>query len=451
MPLQFLERHCSSIAATVTTGAVLAFLAASGSETLRLAISHGLDSGKYWTMAGNILDGRIHDIEQWWLWSVGFPLMLAGLRWLALHLHADPLWFAHVVFALLHGLAAALVCRIAITVTRSRLRALAAGLVFGLFPPLVQLQTFIMSEHVAIPMFVAAIWAAIRFAPSPASMAASGAAFGLAFLARPALGPAGLVLAGLALQPHVGWRANLRNMASLALTFTLFVVGAAALERFASDGRIQGISPNAGVAYMIAMCHPAGYAFVCPECRRGDCPLAHVVTPGVPYREVRTDFASFMEAGSCIVPKGGAGATAKVRGTGNYLVFPSPPWSAQEPRIAAQDCIAYLGPSGLLKRLAANVSLLLSSVDNLTIYRQPVAQLLSGVFVTLTLGLICIGIGSALRSGIRNPIIASLAASAAIPLIMAPFLVSVSRYLLPYVACYAILALLPDRQPEASP
>ncbi len=432
----------------VTFIGVILFLVISGESLVQTAVSYGLDSGKYWTMAENIRHGLIHDIQQWWLWSLGFPVMLAGIQAMFEALHIEPLWGTHILFAALHATGAALVHSIAFRLSESKWRAAAAGIAFGLYPPLVQLQLFVMSEHVAIPLFLASVWIAMRRPVFIGRTMLAGTLFGIAFLARPALGPAGIVLAGCIYLPRAGLKTNAVRMAALAGTFALFVATLAGLERFASDGRIQGISPNAGVAYLIAMCHPAGYAFTCPECRTL-CPRNHVA-PQPAYMVRQYTFQDFMDEYHCYITKGGAGATAKIHGIGDYYIFNTPPWEADVPTDAARQCVENMTGTDYTKRLLANASSLLFSVDNLSVYRPAVSRIAGTLFVLLNLIVICIGAGSAVRTPKRDLITFSLAASALVPIAMSPFLISVSRYLYPFVGLYLALATLPKEDAHAT-
>ncbi len=179
------------------------------------------DETSFWAVAGAVVDGRGFAYEgaaTAWRPPL-YTLAVAGLRAAGLDVRG-----VQVVQA---AVGAATPVLLWATVRRLRAPAWAAvgaAAVAAAYPPFVHLASQVLSENASIPLLALAVWATVGLlqaeAPGWRAATATGVAWGLATLARPAALP-GFALACVALLPARRWRQRVPAVLALGLAGAL--------------------------------------------------------------------------------------------------------------------------------------------------------------------------------------------------------------------------------------
>jgi len=355
----------------------------------------------------------------------------------------DRLVFVHVVLLLIHASSVIPMYHFSLKLTGTKSAATKSAIFYGLFPPLIYLQLFVMSEAIAIPAFIWSIGMAITITKEKWMLPTviSSILFSICITARLSMAPAALVVILCALIT-IKKEKTIRVTALFSVCLAISIIANIGLERFVTSGKVHGLTPNSSIAYLIARCHPAGYAFNCPECSEGECALKNKkFTDG--YGTIKTTFAKFMNNAKCVIPKGGAGVTSKVHGDGVYYIFNSPPWDATPVINAANQCHSM--------NYSKNVSYLFLNIDNIgTILSDRIAIPLSIFFSLLQLILLMVGIVIGVWDVRHNLLILPILIGFLIPVIISAFFISNLRYMLPYILLFIPLYFLHQKKKSES-
>jgi hypothetical protein len=241
------------------------------------------DMGGYWNRAYHRYTGRVYGESEFNMWPVAYHMTLAwGLR-LADFLGFAKLKLEFILFLqiLAQAISIGMFYEIARTVLRCRRRALMSAGVYALFYQLVYLNAFVLSEHGAIPFFIASIWLCFMRTEVPAAHAVAGLLSAIAAGWSPRFGPYALALAAYLLfhprapQPRIK---RLIYPAFYALGIAFFVF----LSYTVSGGKVRGLGLG-GHAFLIAQCKVDVV-----ESRQGDAVWVFVPPTFVPISQRKT-------------------------------------------------------------------------------------------------------------------------------------------------------------------
>jgi hypothetical protein len=164
-----------------------------GLEYAFFAVSPKLtdDETHFWRIAGNIAHGKGYSyLGEATAWRPPvYTYALAGLRWIGLGVRG-----VQVVQAVVGASVPLLLVLSARRLKVPEWAALLAGLAGALYPPFVHVASQALSENASIPLLLLAVWLTLVVLDAPRGAhpiaIATGAAWGLAILARPAALPA---------------------------------------------------------------------------------------------------------------------------------------------------------------------------------------------------------------------------------------------------------------------
>jgi hypothetical protein len=149
------------------------------------------DETHFWRIAGNIAHGKGYSyLGEATAWRPPvYTYALAGLRWIGLGVRG-----VQVVQAVVGASVPLLLVLSARRLKVPEWAALLAGLAGALYPPFVHVASQALSENASIPLLLLAVWLTLVVLDAPRGAhpiaIATGAAWGLAILARPAALPA---------------------------------------------------------------------------------------------------------------------------------------------------------------------------------------------------------------------------------------------------------------------
>jgi hypothetical protein len=149
------------------------------------------DETHFWRIAGNIAHGKGYSyLGEATAWRPPvYTYALAGLRWIGLGVRG-----VQVVQAVVGASVPLLLVLSARRLKVPEWAALLAGLAGALYPPFVHVASQALSENASIPLLLLAVWLTLVVLDAPRRAypiaIATGAAWGLAILARPAALPA---------------------------------------------------------------------------------------------------------------------------------------------------------------------------------------------------------------------------------------------------------------------
>jgi hypothetical protein len=149
------------------------------------------DETHFWRIAGNIAHGKGYSyLGEATAWRPPvYTYALAGLRWIGLGVRG-----VQVVQAVVGASVPLLLVLSARRLKVPQWAALLAGLAGALYPPFVHVASQALSENASIPLLLLAVWLTLVVLDAPRGAhpiaIATGAAWGLAILARPAALPA---------------------------------------------------------------------------------------------------------------------------------------------------------------------------------------------------------------------------------------------------------------------
>jgi YD repeat-containing protein len=210
----------------------------------------------YWDRARERIDGNEFSYSQWALWPA-LPHILLSWYLRAVDLAGLSALRLEAVLAanvLLSTGGVALVFGIAQQTLRHDRWAFAVAALYAFTFPLVYLNAFVMSEHVAVLCVLGAMWIVLRYRRNGRALAGAGAFLGLAVGLRPALGMLGLPFAAyVAAADWFDRRAVVR--AALFAAGFFAVVGGVVFENYRiSQGQLVGLAANGGVNFYFAQC-----------------------------------------------------------------------------------------------------------------------------------------------------------------------------------------------------
>jgi hypothetical protein len=181
------------------------------------------DEISFWSIAGNIVHGRGFSYAgRATAWRPPlYTYMVAGLRWVD-----SPVRVVQVVQAVV-GVATPLLLYVIVRrLGGSSRAALAAAWIGALYPPFVYFAGRVLSENLAIPLYLLALWATVEWLlrRTWSSAVWCGAAWGLSTLSRPTSLPLLLVAVAVGVLWHRRLRSGLFGAVVVVVVAAAFVV-----------------------------------------------------------------------------------------------------------------------------------------------------------------------------------------------------------------------------------
>lgn len=207
----------------------------------------------YWERALEFSQGDFFSMHQWGVWPPFYHMFVGVLIYLA-NFFVQIGHRIEVVLAvqiILASLSTYLVYRIALTVLRNEKWALVVQILYALAYPLIFLNSFVLSENVAIPLLILATWLVLEHASKSrrSALVLSAAALVFAIGMRPALTL--LILPFIWYLGRKSWR---RSALPFAITGGVIWLALVGYTAFISGGQAAGIGANGGVNFFLRQC-----------------------------------------------------------------------------------------------------------------------------------------------------------------------------------------------------
>jgi len=205
------------------------------------------DMGGYWTRAWQLHNADIFGINQWAIWPPLFHIMLSNLFkvFTFIGLGSSQLENILTFNILLCSLSVYYLYRITLSTFKNHLGALLVATMYAFSFMMIYLKAFILSENMAIPLFIISIW--YLFKGAKWQQVVSALLLAIATGIRPGYGLFGLpFVLYLFIQKEAIWL-RVQKCFIFTLTFFLVVFAIMAHNTYISGGRMKGLSASSGL------------------------------------------------------------------------------------------------------------------------------------------------------------------------------------------------------------
>lgn len=413
-------------------------------SSLYIPFSDIPDAKHYIDTANNFLAGDWHNIENWWLWPVGFPLFLAGLFTVADWIDVGRIELVLILYAVMHAISIYMVYTIGKTCTGSAKRAIIISIAFMLIPTETFYSATLMSDAPATFCLIIGVYCMTKgndlkwIIFSALSLALCGY-FRPSTALVAALFPFGYLISK---KKVLQWKPAI----IFSVCFGMFLIPLFIAERIISNGRLNMMSPNGAIAMMNQMCKPFGFVFMDGK-KSGDKKIDSALEKADKYAVLDLTIDEFTESLRAISTKSINPNSFDIREKyGSYYIFKNGPEKQTIIKKAAIKCIQQRGVMATIKQ-NAEYALWVPTYATGFSDEKLMEQLgnKEGILIMINYLLMIIGIMIFLMRDESkvSRISIMLVMFALVPAISSLIFTSVARYYAPFIFAYLILACLP--------